>query len=498
MRQMAWVAAFVAIPAVATAQANGGVDTAVNSITADDIIARIGVLAHDSMRGRDTPSPELDQVAEWVGNQFQSFGLKPGGDNATFIQRYPLRLAQFDQGASSIRNNRGAELRFGETAALLNGMAGEDGIQGPVVLMTGIPGEGELGEEAIDGANVLWVMPTRPGPGMQEALEELVTTKAASVILVTPRPDAAFQQLLHQPSEPSLATDWDESSGPLLVEIRQESASTLLADSALHLTALREGPYALRVMEDVTLEITTNSKVLQNESAPNTVGILEGSDPTLKDQYIVFSAHMDHVGVGEPVGGDAIYNGADDDASGTAGIIELAEAFSLMHPRPRRSMIFLAVSGEEKGLWGSDYYARHPSVPVDQIVADLNADMIGRNWRDTIVVIGREHSNLGTTLGTVNDAHPELNMTAIDDLWPEERFYFRSDHFNFARRGVPVLFFFNGVHDQYHQPSDEVDLIDAEKEARIVKLMFYLGLEIAQRDDKPRWNPESYRQIVER
>ena len=303
---------------------------------------------------------------------------------------------------------------------------------------------------------------------------------------------------MHQPSEPSLATDWDESSGPLLVEIRQESASTLLADPALHLTALREGPYTLRVMEDVTLEITTNSKVLQNESAPNTVGILEGSDPTLKDQYIVFSAHMDHVGVGEPVGGDAIYNGADDDASGTAGIIELAEAFSLMHPRPRRSMIFLAVSGEEKGLWGSDYYARHPSVPVDQIVADLNADMIGRNWRDTIVVIGREHSNLGTTLTTVNDAHPELNMTAIDDLWPEERFYFRSDHFNFARRGVPVLFFFNGVHDQYHQPSDEVDLIDAEKEARIVKLMFYLGLEIAQRDDRPRWNPESYRQIVER
>ena len=129
-------------------------------------------------------------------------------------------------------------------------------------------------------------------------------------------------------------------------------------------------------------------------------------------------------------------------------------------------------------------------------MANLNADMIGRNWKDTIVVIGKEHSNLGSTLETVSRAHPELRMTPIDDLWPDEQFYFRSDHFNFAKRGVPVLFFFNGTHDQYHQPSDEVDLIDAEKEARIVKLIFYLGLEIAERDDKPRWNPESYRQIV--
>ena len=498
MKKMAWIAAFLTIPASATAQSNGGGDAAVNSITPDDIIGLIGVMAHDSMRGRETPSPELDQVAEWVGEKFQSFGLKPGGDNGTFVQRYPLRVAQFDQGASTIRNDHGAELRFGESAVLLNGTAGENGIQGPVILMTGIPGEGVLGKSAIDGANVVWVMPTRPGPGMQEALEELFGTTAASVILVTPRPDAAFQQLLHQPSEPSLTADSEESSGPLFAEVRQEGASTLLADPSLHLTALREGPFALRPIEGVNLDITTANKVLQNESAPNTVGILEGSDPALKDQYVVFSAHMDHVGVGEPVDGDAIFNGADDDASGTAGIIELAEAFSLMNPRPRRSLIFLVVSGEEKGLWGSDYYARHPSVPVDQIVANLNADMIGRNWQDTIVVIGKEHSSLGTTLNTVNDAHPELNMTAIDDLWPRERFYFRSDHFNFARRGVPILFFFNGVHDQYHQPSDEVDLIDAEKEARIVQLMFYLGLEIAQDDEKPVWNAESYKQIVER
>ena len=111
------------------------------------------------------------------------------------------------------------------------------------------------------------------------------------------------------------------------------------------------------------------------------------------------------------------------------------------------------MSGEEKGLWGSDYFVTHPTVPMKDIVADLNMDMIGRNWPDTIVAIGREHSDLGQTLAAVNAAHPELGMTAIDDRWPEENFYFRSDHYNFAKNGVPILFFFNGVHADYHQVS---------------------------------------------
>ena len=158
---------------------------------------------------------------------------------------------------------------------------------------------------------------------------------------------------------------------------------------------------------------------------------------------------MDHLGItpGQP---DSVNNGADDDASGTTGVMELAEAFSRPGARPKRSIIFLTVSGEEKGLWGSLYFSEHPPVPIDRIVADLNMDMIGRNWRDTIVAIGKEHSDLGTTLARVNRAHPELGMTAIDDRWPEERFYFRSDHYNFARKGVPILFFFNGVHADYH------------------------------------------------
>jgi Zn-dependent M28 family amino/carboxypeptidase len=122
--------------------------------------------------------------------------------------------------------------------------------------------------------------------------------------------------------------------------------------------------------------------------------------------------------------------------------------------------------------------------------------MVGRNWKDTIVVIGREHSNMGEALARVSAAAPELHLTAVDDLWPAEMFFFRSDHYNFARRGVPALFFFNGTHEDYHRPSDEWQKIDTEKAARVARLVFRMGVEIANTAERPRWNPESYRRIV--
>ena len=227
------------------------------------------------------------------------------------------------------------------------------------------------------------------------------------------------------------------------------------------------------------------------------MGILDGSDPELKDEYVVFSGHMDHVGMGSPdANGDSIFNGADDDASGTIAVVEIAEAMVALPSPPGRSMVFLLVSGEEKGLWGSEWFADNPTVPIEQLVANLNTDMVGRNWTDTIVAIGKEHSDLGQTLNRVNGDHPELRMTAIDDIWPEERFYFRSDHYNFARKGVPILFFFNGTHDDYHGRDDEPDRIDTEKAARIARLVFYLGVDIGNALERPKWNPESYARIV--
>jgi len=212
----------------------------------------------------------------------------------------------------------------------------------------------------------------------------------------------------------------------------------------------------------------------------------------------VFTAHMDHVGVGSPVDGDSIYNGADDDASGTVTIIELAQAFASLPEAPRRSLVFMTVSGEEKGLLGSGWYAEHPTFPMDQTVANLNLDMIGRNWPDTIVAIGKEESSLGPLVEKIAAEHPELDMAVIDDIWPEEGFYSRSDHYNFARLGVPILFFFNGTHDDYHRPSDHPDKIGYDKMSRIGRLLFFLGYEVATEDDRPSWDAEAYDRVVEK
>jgi Zn-dependent M28 family amino/carboxypeptidase len=238
----------------------------------------------------------------------------------------------------------------------------------------------------------------------------------------------------------------------------------------------------------------TSTNGFDPSTAPNSVGILRGTDPALRDEYIVISAHMDHVGTNGANVQDSIWNGADDDASGTAGVLALAAAFA--QAPPRRSIIFLTVSGEEHGLWGSAHFVTNPPVPIGKIVANLNLDMIGRNWKDSIVVIGQEHSDLGNTLMKVAGAHPELGITPLRDPWPQESFFTRSDHYNFARRGVPALFFFNGTHADYHQPSDSPDKIDAEKASRIVKLIYNVAAAVANATPRPQWNPESYRKIV--
>jgi hypothetical protein len=315
------------------------------------------------------------------------------------------------------------------------------------------------------------------------------------IVALSNRESGAFAQRVQAQFREELTVGMDESALPPVVEVHERAVRGVLAAAGIDLAQLRGASETMvRALDTLQMSATVVNATVKEARAPNTVGILEGTDPVLKDEYIVFSAHMDHVGVNRVSGKDSIWNGADDDASGTAGVLALAEAFA--RAPTKRSMIFLTVSGEEKGLWGSEWFAANPPVPVEKMVANLNLDMIGRNWKDTIVVIGKEHSDLGETLNRVNAAHPELGMSAIDDLWPQEQFYFRSDHYNFAKRGVPILFFFNGTHADYHQPSDSPEKIDAEKESRIVKLIFYVAREVGDAVEKPQWNAESYRKIV--
>lgn len=233
----------------------------------------------------------------------------------------------------------------------------------------------------------------------------------------------------------------------------------------------------------------------QDVFAPNVIAVLPGSDPELRDEYVVLSAHFDHVGVGRPINGDSIYNGADDNGSGTAALLEVAQALSGLPTAPRRSILFLHISGEEHGLLGSRAFSDNPTVPAESIVANINVDMIGRNSPDSVVVIGKDYSSLGVLVESVGERYPEIGLAVSDDLWPEERFFFRSDHFNFARLEIPSLFFFAGVHEDYHRPSDEVDRIDPDKAARVARLIFYSVQEIANAPGRPSWDPAGLAEV---
>ncbi|HET9276165.1 MAG TPA: M20/M25/M40 family metallo-hydrolase [Gemmatimonadales bacterium] len=494
-------------PALALAQ-NGALKRAAETITEADVARRIGVIAHDSMGGRATGSPGLLKTARWVAGEFRRFGLKPGGDSGTFLQTYHISRKRVLAERSTVTFSQtdggaGMNATLAEGAAWIGG-ATRTTARGPLVLMGGALDPAGIKAADVAGRVVVLILPAdNTSPRSYRAmLGGLASAGAVAVAAVTPS-DSLFARM--KAGGPPIVTVVGDGPGMAAIGVLERTVTTQVPEAGATFAQIRQAPtMVVAPYPDWEGVLSIQDTTISTLASQNTVGILEGSDPALRGEYLVFSAHMDHVGTtGRPMaacraqGADSICNGADDDASGTVGVVELAEALSRPDARPRRSMIFLTVSGEEQGLWGSAWFADHPGVPLDRIVANINLDMIGRNWTDTIAVIGKEHSDLGATLNRVNAAHPELRMTAVDDLWPQERFYFRSDHFNFARKGVPILFFFNGVHPDYHRVSDSPEKIDAEKEARILRLIYYLGQEVANAAERPKWVPESYRQIVQ-
>jgi len=478
------------------------------SITPADVTRRIHIIADDSMGGRDTPSPGLEKTAQYVADEFKRFGLKPAGDQGTWFQRYTISRRKIDPAGSHVGlmgEGMHAHADLTRDARFVFGSVPDQEVHAPAFLLGG-----PLSAETVQGLDlkgkaVLAVIDySKPlAPGQLQTLGSVLERGAAGVLIISNRDSATFAQRVANQAQVRVGVEGAAMGAPV-VEAHERALGAALKTAGVNLDQVR-GAEAMvaRDIPGLTVGFGLKDQVLESATAPNTIGMIEGSDPVLKREYVVFSAHMDHVGMSpasgcQPKGGDAICNGADDDASGTVGIIELAEAYARKGARPRRSLLFMTVSGEEKGLWGSQYFSEHPTVPVEQLVANINMDMIGRNWPDTIVAIGKEHSDLGATLEQVVSRHPELRMAAIDDRWPEENFYFRSDHFNFARKGVPILFFFNGVHPDYHQVSDSPDKIDSEKLSRIAQLVFYLGQDIANAPARPKWNPESYNRIVEK
>ncbi len=496
------------LPAATVAQTTAAVQRAIRTITPADVVHRIGVIADDSMLGRATPSPQLEQVARYIAGEFKRFGLKPLGDSGTFIQHYPIARQQIDLTKSVMTIATGAStttFKIGTDVNFMNGGLPHTDPTGHVVLLLGERDTLNLLAGAdVKGAWVALVL-TASEQGVlvdRRPINAALQAGAVGVLVITNRSDAQWQARLgrlHGEAPQSLGGMPVE--GPWL-EIRNATAASVLGIDPAALRA-DETP-SVRRLDAVTITAHLEPVALAPLRAPNVIGMLEGSDPTLKREYVLLTGHMDHLGTpgsGEGCvakGADSICNGADDDASGTIGVVELAQAFTQLTPRPKRSLVFMTVSGEERGLWGSTYYVEHPAVPLAQTVADVNSDMIGRNWADSIVVIGKEHSDLGATLNRVSAEHSELHMKPIDDIWPEENFFFRSDQITFAKKGIPILFFTAGVHPDYHQVSDEVSKIDGEKESRIIKLDFYTALAVANAAARPKWNPASYAKIVQR
>jgi Zn-dependent M28 family amino/carboxypeptidase len=296
---------------------------------------------------------------------------------------------------------------------------------------------------------------------------------------------------------PQIASMVAQEQMPIpLLGMTSAAAERLMGTAGHDLETLRgtEGATPLGATMEITWALET-----ETYAPPNVVAMLPGSDPDLRDTYVVLTAHFDHVGIGPPdTTGDSIYNGADDNASGTAGVLEVAEAFASLPRAPARSVIFLAVSGEEKGLLGAMAYVEDPPViDIDGVVANVNLDMISRTAPDTIIGIGQEYSTLQTVLDEIQTRHPELGLAVILDPVPEERFFFRSDQLAFIQQGIPAVFFTTQDHEDYHQPSDEAWKVDNDKAARVARLAFLLAYHVAQDPSAPEWTEEGWAQVEE-
>ena len=468
------------------------------SITASDITARVSFLASDALRGRDTPSPGLEAAAAYIASEFQRLGLEPRGDNGSWFQRYPY----------TIRNLTGADTRL---VAIANGQELRFPFGSEVFAWSGATQQ-TRGDAVFVGSSVA------DAPGSLTNRTPIVYVKgpinrawrtavlsarnaagkagAAGMIVVL---DSSITAENIKTASTQYSTTTTVAPVVSTLFLRYDRARDLFQRAGQDLDALvaraNAGTIAPVALAKTQVHVETPYVELAHRP-PNVVAVLPGSDPELRNTYVVLSAHMDHIGVTRPnAQGDSINNGADDDASGTSAVIEIAEALAQLPNRPARSVMFLLVSGEEKGLLGSQYFADHPTVPLASMVANINIDMIARNAPDTVVAIGQEYSTLGPLAYDIVRQHPELGLTASKDIWPEERFFFRSDHYNFAKKDIPAIFFFSGVHEDYHRPSDHVEKIDADKAARIARLAYYLAHEVASRREAPQWTEQGLKEV---
>jgi hypothetical protein len=474
------------------------------AITAGSLSARLHFIASPELEGRETTFRGQKIAARYIASEFQRIGLKPIGDSGTYFQRFNVQVPKVSEKASITVTNKSGTTSYAYRSDFLAYSGLEKVVTGPVVFIGHMDTEVDtvltkgrivlalLGRK--DDVRDTSVAPmrrvqfVRQFPGSLATLVIADDAGGASVARLDARLDMLVERSSMQVMTPEARAP-RSSSLPTL--IASGLASAILSETGKTLPQLRAwalqdtgfAPVALN-QTSLAVDLPRSREVKTTE---NVVGFLEGSDPKLKEEVVVFTAHYDHVGLGA---GGSIYYGADDDGSGTVTVIELAQAFAANPVRPKRSLVFMTVVGEEKGLWGSDWYVKHPIIPLEKTVADLNTDMIGRMDKkyeelknpNYVYVIGSDKisTQLDSLLKLSNKESENITLdyTYNDDKDPNQ-FYRRSDHYKFAERGIPVVFFFTGVHDDYHKVTDTVDKILFERMERIVRLIYYTGWKIA-------------------
>ncbi len=468
------------------------------TILTDEVQRHITFLASDDLAGRDTPSPGLESAASYLVAYLEEAGLEPAGENGTFIQRFPYTRTAMVSAARQVDYSLAGSTREWDYARDYYVIPGQLTASNAEVVFGGPAAQPSAGvAQLAQGRVVIFTTVGNPvigtGEELLSAFQVAAQGRAGAVVLVldeTQAPDT-IMEVASALQGAGLAT-------PLpIVGLSSASGASLLAEVGLDLAELRASPPPNAVLLDgITMNVAAPFEVSEH-NPPNVVAMIRGSDPELRDEYIVYSAHFDHVGVGIPdESEDSIYNGADDNASGTAVLLETAAAFAALEVPPARSVIVLAVSGEEKGLLGSQYYSENPTVPIEDIIMNINLDMVGRNHPDTVIGIGRQYTNLGPLTDRVLREHPDIGFTVIEDPVPEEQGFFRSDHLHFVNKDIPAIFFSAGFdHEDYHKPSDEVHLIDSDKAARVGRMVFHLGALVAGGTVDPEWTEEGLAEV---
>lgn len=500
-----------------------------DTISAAQLRGYLSFIASDEMEGRDTPSRGLDTVAKFIALNLGRWGFKPYGDDGTFFQKIALRREAVDP-SKSIAEINGQKFSIGEdflpnaVGATLTGalvFAGNgwviksknlDPYQGvdvkdKIIVVVG-SGQGfPRGLTRADLAGRMGEDWSSPSVYAQQHGAKGVLVIADSQALQN------WEQLRLRSLQPARAfvekfTTQTPATGMPSILMSSKMATALFAgekfDAATLVSRAESGDQvpAFDLSAGKTVAITVAVKT-ERPTTQNVVAVWEGGDPVLKNEYVALGAHYDHVGICAPGTADAICNGADDDGSGTTALLGMAEALSRAKQRPKRSVLFVWHCGEEKGLWGSRYFTEYPTVPLDKIVTQLNIDMIGRSKKaddtsarnkdltgpDSIYVIGSTmmSTELGALSQQVNKSF--LNLTydvKYDDPADPNRFFFRSDHFNYARKGIPIIFFFDGVHEDYHRPGDEPQKIDYDKMEKVARTIYMTLWEVASLKERPK------------